>query len=182
MDGVDRERLADGPSKRRPHELRAILLTRRTGHHGPGPYGDMRRPCTCRSEARIADDRLLLSIGADPEAASGRTRRDSRIHPRACERGYDEILAIIREEEERRKQTAEANSTAPPSTRDELLDAMVQGNPLQYRPQFLEREPSVSAGARCAEEWLRSIGPPPGECRLSSFRPWRRSCGAPERN
>jgi ankyrin repeat protein len=87
--------------------------------------------------------RVLMEHGADARRGIYPHRDATTALTIAKERGYDEIVAIIEAEEQRRRETKSAPSTPVTSAQDELIEAIWNGDEAQAIA-MLEGEPALT--------------------------------------
>jgi ankyrin repeat protein len=88
-------------------------------------YGDEHRPIHYGVMSRAPEMvRLLMQRGADARQGIHPHRDATTALTLAAERGYDEIVAIIEEAEQRRREAMSTSGAMPASSQDELSEAI----------------------------------------------------------
>ncbi len=124
VDGVTVKRLADAVNAGSLAQVRKMLRTRPELADMAMSYGDERRPIHFAVMKRLPEMvRLLMQNGADARAGVCPHRDASTAWTIAKERGYEEIVGIIEEEEQNRQQATDEPPTD--ATGDEAARAAV---------------------------------------------------------
>jgi ankyrin repeat protein len=92
-----------------------------------------------RRDAKMT--RILMKLGADARAGIWPHRDATTAHTIARERGYDEIVAIIEQEEECRQRELSSDGATVGSKTDDIQQAILQGRH-DEAIRILERDPS----------------------------------------
>jgi len=128
VDGVTVSRLAEFVRAGDAGKVRAMLHIRPELADMEMSYGNEHRPLHYAVMSRLPDMvRLLMQSGADARKGIHPHRDATTALTIASERGYDEIVAIIQEEEQRRRETMSASETTVTRSQDELSDAIMDG-------------------------------------------------------
>jgi ankyrin repeat protein len=145
IDGVTIQRLVDAVSAGDSALVRGMLKTRPELANMTVTYGDEHRAIHYAVYARNAElVRLLMQHGADARAGIHPHRDATAALTVAVERGYDEIAAIIREEEQQRREAAG-------EPQDLLREAILDGED-ERAIRMMEADPALAlAGDR--EGW-----------------------------
>jgi ankyrin repeat protein len=114
VDGVTVKRLADAVNAGNLAQVRKMLRTRPELADMAISYGDERRPIHFAVMKRLPEmARLLMQNGADARAGVCPHRDATTAWTIAKERGYEEIVAILEEEEQNRQQAPNQSSADP---------------------------------------------------------------------
>ena len=137
VDGQTVQRLAEFVKAGDVAQARAMLERRPELADMQMTYGDERR-CLHFAVMNRSPElvRLLMQHGANARAGVHPHRDATNSLTMALERGYDEIVAIIREEEQRRA------GPAPAAKVDELIDAIAEDDDARATA-MLDAEPSL---------------------------------------
>jgi ankyrin repeat protein len=92
--------------------------------------------------------RVLMAHGADPRRGFYPHEEATNPLTIATERGYDEIVAIIRDEEQRR----DVDQRGPAASTDQLFDAVRAGDDAQVR-RLMTSDPSLVRVRQPASQW-----------------------------
>ncbi len=145
VDGVTVQRLAEAVRAGDAGVVRRMLQVRPELANMELAQNNEHRPLHYAVFARSPEMvKVLMQHGADARKGIYPHRRATTAHTIAVERGYTEIVAIIEEEEARRRGTA---TPAP----DELTDLIVAGDESRALA-MLESDPTL-AGARNRNGW-----------------------------
>jgi ankyrin repeat protein len=129
VDGLTVRRLAAAVRAGDLARVEAMLRARPELANLEMSYGDEHRPLHYavmdRSPTMV---RLLMQHGADARRGIHPHRDATTALTIALERGYDEIAAIIREEEQRRRESMSASTARVTSSQDELSEAIARGD------------------------------------------------------
>jgi ankyrin repeat protein len=129
VDGMTVKRLAERVRAGDLPQVRAMLKSRRELANMQMSYGDERRPLHYAVMNRSSEmTRLLMEYGADARKGIHPHRDATAALTMAIERGYDEIAAIIRDEEQRRREAMSPSGAAVTSSQDELSEAITLGD------------------------------------------------------
>ena len=140
VDGITVQRLADFVRAGDLEQARSIIESRPELVNMTMSYGDEHRPLHFAVMGRLpAMVRLLMQHGADAREGIHPHRDATTALTLATERGYDEIVAIIREEEQRRRESGRQGIGA--TAQDERSGTMADDD-------------AVGAVARSDEAWL----------------------------
>ncbi|HZS48444.1 MAG TPA: ankyrin repeat domain-containing protein [Blastocatellia bacterium] len=146
VDGVNIKRLADAVQANDLQQVRAMLNSRPELVNMQMAYRDERRPIHFAILGRLPEmTRLLMQHGADARQGIYPHRDATSALTLATERGYDEIVTIIRIEEENRKPDESDKNDAQPTTTVESIpeettarSAVVRGDAEWLRARHLE--------------------------------------------
>ncbi len=143
VDGATVKRLAELVRAGDLARVRAMLKARPELVNMEMSYGDEHRPIHYAVMNRSPEmARLLMQHGADARRGIDPHRDATTALRIAIERGYDEIVAIIQDEEQRRRKAMSASNTAVTSRQDELSEAIARGNEARAMA-MLEADPSL---------------------------------------
>jgi ankyrin repeat protein len=127
VDGVTVKRLAERVRAGDAEQVRTMLNRRPELVNMTMSYGDEHRPLHYAVMERSPEmTRLLMQYGADARKGIHPHRDATTALTIAVERGYGEIVAIIREEEQRRRESE--SSVSVTSLQDELSGAIAGGD------------------------------------------------------
>ncbi|MGE0133315.1 MAG: ankyrin repeat domain-containing protein [Blastocatellales bacterium] len=144
VDGVTVTRLADAVRAGDVEQARAMLKARPELVNMQMSYGDEHRALHYAVTGRAPEmARLLMESGADAHAGIHPHRDATTALTLAIERGYDEIVAILQEEEQRRRKAGSGLDAAATSTPDELCEAIGRGDEARAIA-MLEADPSLT--------------------------------------
>jgi ankyrin repeat protein len=134
IDGITIGRLIEAVRAGDAERVRTMLKARPELAEMTVSYGDEHRAIHYAVMHRYAEiTRLLMQKGANPRAGIHPHRDATSAWTLARERGYDEIVAIIEEEEERRAKPVRDRATAPaPEPRDEAERTAVANGDLRW--------------------------------------------------
>ena len=143
VDGATAKRLAELVRAGDLARVRAMLKARPELVNMEMSYGDEHRPIHYAVMNRSPEmARLLMQHGADARRGIDPHRDATTALTIAIERGYDEIVAIIQDEEQRRRKAMSASNTAVTSRQDELSEAIARGDEARAMA-MLEADPSL---------------------------------------
>src|SRR5437016_12687425 len=129
VDGATVKRLAELVRAGDLTQVRAMLKARPELVNMEMSYGDEHRPLHYAVMNRSPEmARLLMQHGADARRGIHPHRDATTALTIAVERGYDEIVAIIQAEEQRRREAMSASNTTVTSLQDELSEAIARGD------------------------------------------------------
>src|SRR5262249_3747223 len=129
VDGVTVKRLAGAVRAGDLRQARAMLKARPELADMQMSYSDEHRPLHYAVLERAPEmTRLLMEHGADARKGVYPHRDATSALTLATERGYDEIGAIILEEEQRRRDAGRRGNAPAPSASDELCEAIGRGD------------------------------------------------------
>jgi len=129
VDGVTVRRLADAVRAGDLRQARAMLKARPELVNMQMSYSDEHRPLHYAVLERAPEmTRLLMEHGADARKGIYPHRDATSALTLATERGYDEIGAVILEEEQRRRDVWCGANAPAPSASDELCEAIGRGD------------------------------------------------------
>ncbi len=115
--------------------------------------------------------RLLMHLGADPRTGIYPHRQATTAIALAIERGYDEIAAIMRDEEPRRPEAGPDGTSAvsAPSEETGLISSAIAANREDTLRQLLEsgRDPDESGTLPGVDEVVPTWGQPLRECAIA---------------
>ncbi len=148
VDGVTVQRLAEAVKAGDMAQARAMLKTRPELANMEMAQNNEHRPLHYAVLARLPEMvRLLMEHGADARAGIYPHRAATTARTIAEDRGYDEIVAIIDEAEQRRRealtQAGSDSNTAVTSAQDALNDAIWNGDEAGAIT-ILESQPALS--------------------------------------
>lgn len=142
VNGVTLKRLAEFVRAGDLPRVRAMLKARSELVNMTMSYGDEHRPLHYAVMNRSPEMvRLLMQHGADARRGIHPHREATTALTIAAERGYDEIVAIIQEEEQRRRQAMSASDVTVTRSQDELSQAIARGDGPRAMA-MLEADPS----------------------------------------
>ncbi|MGH9663676.1 MAG: ankyrin repeat domain-containing protein, partial [Bryobacteraceae bacterium] len=125
VDGATIKRLAEFVRAGDIEQVRRMLKTRPELANMTMSYGNEHRPLHFAVMNRSPEMvRLLMEYGADARRGIDPHRDATTALTLAIERGYDEIVAIIQEEEQRRRETMSARHVNVTSAQDALSEAI----------------------------------------------------------
>lgn len=152
VDGVTIKRLAEAVRAGDLEQTRAMLKARPELVNMQMSYSDEHRPLHHAVLGRSAEIvRVLMEYGADARKGIYPHRDATSALTLATERGYDEIVTIIQEEEQRRRESpAGSNATATPAP-DMLCETIGDGDE-ERAIAMLEADPSL-IHARHRDGW-----------------------------
>ena len=143
VDGVTIGRLAEAVRAADLPQVRAMLEARPELINMTISYGDEHRPIHYAVMSRSPEMVLLLmQHGADARKGIHPHRAATTALTLAAERGYDEIVAIIRDEEQRRRESMSRSIAATTTSQDELSEAIARGGD-ERAIAMLEADPSL---------------------------------------
>ncbi|MGH9695594.1 MAG: ankyrin repeat domain-containing protein, partial [Bryobacteraceae bacterium] len=143
VDGATARRLAEFICAGDETQVRAMLERRPELANIAMSYGDERGPLHYAVMERAPEIvRLLMRHGADARKGVHPHRDATTAITIASERGYDEIVAIIEQEEQRRRASMSASGAIVTSAQDELSDAIASGEG-ERAIAMLEADPSL---------------------------------------
>jgi ankyrin repeat protein len=133
VDGVTIRRLVEAVSNGDIERVRAMLKARPELANMAVSYGDEHRAIHYAAMHRQPEiTRLLMRNGANARAGIHPHRDATSAWRLARERGYDDIVAIIEEEENRKAKPAHELTIAPPIELDNAERTAVANNDLQW--------------------------------------------------
>jgi ankyrin repeat protein len=133
VDGVTIRRLVEAVSNGDIARVRAMLKARPELANMAVSYGDEHRAIHYAAMHRQPEiTRLLMRKGANARAGIDPHRDATSAWRLARERGYDDIVAIIEEEENRKAKPAHELTIAPPIELDNAARTAVANNDLQW--------------------------------------------------
>jgi ankyrin repeat protein len=143
VDGATARRLAEFIYAGDKTQVRAMLERRPELANMAMSYGDERRPLHYAVMKRAPEmARLLMRHGADARKGVHPHRDATTAMTIASERGYDEIVSIIHEEEQRRRQAMSASDAKVTTAQDDLTGAIANGDHARAIA-MLEADPSL---------------------------------------
>jgi ankyrin repeat protein len=144
VDGVSVRRLADAVRAGDIPQVRAMLQTRPELVNREMAENDEHRALHFAVVARAPEMvRLLMEHGADARRGIYPHRDATGPLTIATERWYAEIVAIIEEQEQRRRETKTGSDAPVTAAQDELNEAIVRGEEARA-VAILEREPTLT--------------------------------------
>ena len=133
VDGVTIRRLVEAVSNGDIERVRAMLKARPELANMAVSYGDEHRAIHYAAMHRQPEiTRLLMRKGANARAGIDPHRDATSAWTLARERGYDDIVAIIEEEENRKAKTAHESTIAPAMELDNAERTAVANGDLQW--------------------------------------------------
>lgn len=129
VDGITIRRLADAIQKDELPVVQAMFAARPELANMSMSYGDERQPihfAVMRRSAEVV--RLLMQRGANARAGVHPHRDATQAWTLAKERGYEEIVAIIEEEEQKRSSRKRGEPTETPRPDEPLRQAVAAGD------------------------------------------------------
>ena len=133
VDGVSIRRLVEAVSNGATERVRTMLKARPELANMTVSYNDERRAIHYAVMHRQLEiTRLLMRKGADARAGIHPHRNATSAFILASERGYDDIVAIIQEEENRRKEPTQEPGTPPAAEPDDVERMAVANGELQW--------------------------------------------------
>jgi ankyrin repeat protein len=133
VDGVTIRRLVEAVSNGAVERVRAMLKARPELANMAVSYGDEHRAIHYAVMGRQAEiTRLLMRKGANARAGIHPHRDATSAWTLARERGYDDIVTIIQEEEDRRTEPAPESAIAPAMELDNAERTAVANGDLQW--------------------------------------------------
>lgn len=146
VDGVTVKRLAEFVRADDLDQVRHMLDSRPELADMTMSYGDEHRPIHFAVMNRLpAMTRLLMERGANARAGIHPHRDATTAITIAKERGFSEIVEVIEEQEQRRRETSSGNA-AVSSVQDQLSEAILNEDETRALA-MLERDPSLVHGA-----------------------------------
>ncbi|HEY3458422.1 MAG TPA: ankyrin repeat domain-containing protein [Bryobacteraceae bacterium] len=143
VDGVTARRLADFICAGNEKEVRAMLARRPELANTAMSYGDERCPLHFAVMKRAPEIvRLLMQLGANARGGVHPHRAATTALTLARERGYSEIVAIIEDEEQHRREKESAPGARVTKAQDELSAAIAHDEEVQALA-MLEADPSL---------------------------------------
>jgi ankyrin repeat protein len=143
VDGVTVKRLAQFVRAGDVPQVQQMLKARPELANMQMSYVDEHRPIHYAVMNRAPGmTRLLMQHGADARRGIYPHRNATTALTIAIERGYDEIVSIIQEEEQHRRQAMSRSSASVTSSQDELSEAIANGDQAQAIA-MLEGDPSL---------------------------------------
>jgi ankyrin repeat protein len=134
VDGVTVQRLAEFVRAGDVKQVRAMLRTRPELANMEMSYGNEHRPLHYAVMARLPEmTRLLMQHGADARRGIHPHRDATTAWTMALERGFDDIVAVIREEEQRRRESMSGENSTPTSAQDLVSEAITEGEEEQAK-------------------------------------------------
>jgi ankyrin repeat protein len=128
-DGATVQRLADAVRAGDMAQVRAMLQVRPELVNMEMAYTDEHRPLHYAVLARAPQMvRVLMQHGADARKGIHPHRDATTALRLAAERGYDEIVAIIQEAEQHRREAMSGGNAAVTSAQDDLSEAISRGD------------------------------------------------------
>jgi len=129
VDGVTIQRLGDAVRAGNLAEVRTMLKARPELANMEMSYGNEHRPLHYAVMNRSPEIvRLLMQHGADARCGIHPHRDATTALTMAIERGYDDIVAVIEEAEQSRRQATSASNVAVTSSQDDLNEAIANGD------------------------------------------------------
>ncbi|MES1261220.1 MAG: ankyrin repeat domain-containing protein [Acidobacteriota bacterium] len=129
VDGATVQRLVGYVRAGDHAQVRAMLQVRPELADMAMSYGDERRPLHYAVMDRLPEmTRLLMRHGADARKGIHPHRDATTALTLAVERGYHEIVTIMQEEEQRRREAMSASGAGVSSAQDDVSDAIAQGD------------------------------------------------------
>ncbi|MGJ5816047.1 ankyrin repeat domain-containing protein [Paludibaculum fermentans] len=147
VDGVTVQRLAGFVRAGDIRQVEAMLKVRPELANMQMSYGDEHRPlhfAVMNRQPEIA--RILMHCGADARAGIHPHRDATTAATLAAERGFDEIVAIIETEEQKRREALSGPDTAVTSVQDDLSSAIASGDESQAFAMF-QADPSLTVAS-----------------------------------
>jgi ankyrin repeat protein len=180
VDGVTVGRMAEAVRAGDIDRVRRMLKARPELANMEMSYGDEHRPLHFAVMGRSPEmTRLLMQHGADARKGIHPHRDATTALTLAVERGYPEIVAIIQEEEQRRRQELSATEASVSSAQDDLSEIIARSDSAQAIVT-LAGEPAlvhacdrdgwaplhIAAAVRSAQlvAWLLDHGADPNQC------------------
>jgi ankyrin repeat protein len=171
VDGVTVQRLVDAIHANDLEAIRAIVDARPELVHFDVAENDEHQALHhAVLQRRPEIVRFLMQHGADAHKGIWPHRGATTAFTLASERGYDEIVRIFQEEEQRRAGVPPKATTADPSTKDEgLLSQAVAGNRIDTLTDLLHRglDPNESGRVQGLEEVVPTWGGPLRLCAIA---------------
>lgn len=140
VDGVTVSRLADAIRADDLHQVKAMLRARPELANLAMSYGNEHRPIHHAVMARSSEMvRLLMRHGANARQGIHPHRDATTAWTIARERGYDEIVAVIEQEEQQRQRKQKDELTKPETLADETTRAAVASGDTDWlRTQYVQ--------------------------------------------
>jgi ankyrin repeat protein len=142
VDGVTVRRLVDSISSGDLHSVQAMLKLRPELATMSLSEGDERQPLHFAVLARRADmTRFLMRHGADPRCGVYPHRDATSALTLATERGYNDVVEVIRQEERQSTRTLSSDHSRPPLP-PEAMEALARHDQA-WMIRFLEENPAL---------------------------------------
>jgi ankyrin repeat protein len=143
VDGISVQRLADAVRAGDLAQVRALLTGRPELVNMEMAENDEHRPLHFAVLARAPEMvRLLMELGADARRGIYPHRDATSPLTIATERGFTDIVAVIEEQEQRRRETKSGPSAPVTAVQDELSEAIARNDETRALT-ILEREPAL---------------------------------------
>ena len=172
LDGVTVQRLVDAIRANNFEAVREIVAARPELVHFEVAENDEHQALHhAVLQRRPEIVRFLMQHGADPRKGIWPHRGATTAFTLAVERGYDELVQIIEEEEQRREAAPSRTMSAEPAAEDEgLVSQAVAANRLDTLKDLLERglDPDERGRLPGVEEVVPTWGGPLRLCAMSS--------------